>query len=171
MAFDKPTRNRLASFVAEVRRLIADEFTQQFQSLYGISDKGTITPLDQLGHLDDAGLATAGLLRKRIDYLINPPRTTARALKPLSPAWPENRPSPSSTAWQPSAWRKHVALSLNPSATAINHGDSRSLNRWPAPAWVTPTSATVAISSVSLTNWPWTLGASLTAAHPRGYLA
>ncbi len=70
MAFDKPTRNRLASFVAEARRLIADEFTQQFQSLYGISDKGTITPLDQLGHLDDAGLATAALLRERIDYLV-----------------------------------------------------------------------------------------------------
>ena len=70
MAFDKPTRNRLASFVAEARRLIADEFTQQFQSLYGISDKGTVTPLDQLGHLDDAGLATAALLRERIDYLI-----------------------------------------------------------------------------------------------------
>jgi len=55
MAFDKPTRNRLASFVGKARDLIADEFNQQFQSLYGISDKGKITPLEQLGHLDDTG--------------------------------------------------------------------------------------------------------------------
>jgi len=69
MAFDKPTRNRLAAFVAEARRLITDEFTQQFQSLYGISD-ASLTELAQLGHLDDAGLAVAGLLRERIDYLV-----------------------------------------------------------------------------------------------------
>lgn len=65
MAFDKPTRNRLSSFVAEARDLIAGEFAQQFQSLYGISDKGTIAPLEQLCHLDDIGLATAALLRER----------------------------------------------------------------------------------------------------------
>lgn len=70
MAFDKPTRNRLSSFVSDARNLTAEEFTQQFQSLYGISDKGTITPLEQLGHLDDTGLATAALLRERIDYFI-----------------------------------------------------------------------------------------------------
>jgi hypothetical protein len=70
MAFDKPTRNRLASFVGKARDLIADEFTQQFRSIYGISDKGTITPLDQLRDLDDAGLSTATLLRERIEYLV-----------------------------------------------------------------------------------------------------
>jgi hypothetical protein len=70
MAFDKPTRNRLASFVSDARRLIAEEFTQQFQGLYGISEKGNLTRLDQLGHLDDAGLATAAMLRERIDYLV-----------------------------------------------------------------------------------------------------
>ena len=69
MAFDKPTRNRLAKFVSDARGVIADEFTEQFQSLYGISAKGEIAPLDKLGHLDDAGLATAALLRERIDYL------------------------------------------------------------------------------------------------------
>ena len=69
MAFDKPTRNRLATFVTEARRLITDEFTRQFQSLYGIAET-SITPIDQLGHLDDAGLAVAGLLRERIDYLV-----------------------------------------------------------------------------------------------------
>lgn len=70
MSFDKPTRNRLSSFVGKARDLIADEFTQQFQSLYGISDNGAITPLDQLAHLDDPGLAIAALLRERIDYLV-----------------------------------------------------------------------------------------------------
>lgn len=70
MAFDKPTRNQLAKFVAAARTLVAEEFTQQFQSLYGISAKGAIAPLDQLAHLDDAGLAIAGLLRERIDYLV-----------------------------------------------------------------------------------------------------
>lgn len=63
MSFDKPTRNRLAKFVADARRVIADEFTEQFQSLYGISAKGEVTALDRLGHLDEAGLATAALLR------------------------------------------------------------------------------------------------------------
>jgi hypothetical protein len=70
MAFDKPTRNRLASFVSEARNLIANEFTQQFQSIYGISDKGEVTALEQLGHLDDAGLSIATLLRERIEYLV-----------------------------------------------------------------------------------------------------
>jgi hypothetical protein len=69
MSFDKPTRNRLAKFVADARGVIADEFTEQFQSLYGISAKGDITPLEKLGHLDEAGLATASLLRERIEYL------------------------------------------------------------------------------------------------------
>jgi hypothetical protein len=69
MAFDKDTRNRLARFVADARGVIADEFTEQFQSLYGISPTGDITPLAKLGHLDEAGLATAALLRERIDYL------------------------------------------------------------------------------------------------------
>ncbi len=70
MAFDKSTRNRLASFVGTARNLLAGEFTQQFQSLYGISDKGIITSLEQLRHLDHAGLGTAMLLRERIDYLV-----------------------------------------------------------------------------------------------------
>ncbi|MBU6179876.1 MAG: hypothetical protein KGR69_09425, partial [Verrucomicrobia bacterium] len=69
MSFDKPTRNRLAKFVADARRVVTDEFTEQFQSLYGISAQGVIAPLDRLGHLDEAGLATAALLRERIEYL------------------------------------------------------------------------------------------------------
>ncbi|MDC0275412.1 BREX-1 system adenine-specific DNA-methyltransferase PglX [Verrucomicrobiales bacterium] len=70
MAFDKPTRNRLAKFVADARDVISDEFTEQFQSLYGISATGEITALEDLRHLDDAGLAIAERLRERIDYLV-----------------------------------------------------------------------------------------------------
>ncbi len=70
MAFDTSTRNRLASFVAAARGLIADEFTEQFQSLYGISATGDIAPLDRLSHLDEEGLGIAARLRERIDYLI-----------------------------------------------------------------------------------------------------
>ena len=69
MAFDKPTRNRLSKFVSDARGVIADEFTEQFQSLYGISAKGDIAPLEKLSHLDEAGMATAALLRERIEYL------------------------------------------------------------------------------------------------------
>ena len=45
MAFDNATRKRLNDFVGDARALIAEEFTQQFQSLYGISAKGELTPL------------------------------------------------------------------------------------------------------------------------------
>lgn len=69
MAFDKPTRNRLAKFVADARGVITEEFTEQFHSLYGISAKGDIAHLDKLGHLDEAGRVTAALLRERIGYL------------------------------------------------------------------------------------------------------
>jgi len=80
MAFDKPTRNRLAAFVATARNLITDEFTQQFQSLYGIAET-SLTELAQLSHLDDAGLAVAGLLRERIDYLVKTHQEDKEGLK------------------------------------------------------------------------------------------
>jgi len=70
MSFDKTTRNRLAKFVADFRRLITDEFTEKFQSLYGISARGDVAVLEKLTHLDETGLATAALLRERIDYLV-----------------------------------------------------------------------------------------------------
>lgn len=40
MAFDTQTRNRLNAFVGEARRLITREYTEKFQSLYGISAEG-----------------------------------------------------------------------------------------------------------------------------------
>ena len=88
MAFDQPTRNRLARFVGEARRLIADEFTQQFQSLYGIGVDGTLTPPEQLGHLDETQRVLAARLRERVDYLIrthpDEPKPAAAAVERLA---------------------------------------------------------------------------------------
>jgi hypothetical protein len=69
MAFDSKTRNRLARFVANARELIAEEFTQKFQSLYGLSSSGEITALADLKHLDEAQHATAERLRARLRHL------------------------------------------------------------------------------------------------------
>jgi hypothetical protein len=71
MAFDTSTRNRLAKFVGEARRLLTDEFIEQLQSLYGISATGSITPIERLGHLDAEGRELAGTLRQRIAYLVS----------------------------------------------------------------------------------------------------
>jgi hypothetical protein len=71
MAFDTSTRNRLAKFVGEARRLLTDEFVEQLQSLYGISATGSITPVERLGHLDAEGRELAGTLRQRIGYLVS----------------------------------------------------------------------------------------------------
>jgi hypothetical protein len=69
MAFDSQTRNRMARFVADARRLITDEFTEKFQSLYGLSSRGEITPLADLRHLDEEQKATAERLRARLRHL------------------------------------------------------------------------------------------------------
>ena len=69
MAFDSQTRNRLARFVADARELIADEFTQKFQSLYGLSSSGEITAVADLKHLDEAQCATTERLRARLRHL------------------------------------------------------------------------------------------------------
>jgi hypothetical protein len=69
MAFDSQTRNRLARFVADARKVITDEFNEKFQSLYGLSSSGEITPLADLKHLDEAQLATAERLRARLRHL------------------------------------------------------------------------------------------------------
>ena len=65
MAFDTPTRNRLARFVSDARELIKEEFKQQFQSLYGISAKGEIVADKVEENLANAflvGLDSDGLL-------------------------------------------------------------------------------------------------------------
>jgi len=93
VAFDKPTRNKLAATVAKARGLLVSiqrdgtrfrvegEFARQFRSLYGIEpNDGSITPLAKLTHLDDTQRAVARLLRDRIDYLEqNQPDANGRA--------------------------------------------------------------------------------------------
>ena len=55
MAFDQSTRNRLQRFVNDARRVLEEEFTRQLQNDYGLDPmSGTITPLNNLRHLNDA---------------------------------------------------------------------------------------------------------------------
>ena len=70
MAFDVPTRNRLATLVGDVRTLLTTEFLEQCQRVFGISPLGAVTGLEHLGHLDDAERITAALLRERVTYLV-----------------------------------------------------------------------------------------------------
>jgi hypothetical protein len=65
MPFDQGTRNRLQRFVSDARTLLTEEFTRQLQKDYGLDPKsGEVTGLDRLGHLDDARLETARILRQ-----------------------------------------------------------------------------------------------------------
>lgn len=69
MPFDTQTRNRLARFVTEGRELLADEFAQQLQSIYGVTNGGVVTPLTDLNDLGEEQQALAELLRDRLEYL------------------------------------------------------------------------------------------------------
>ena len=74
MAFDQSTRNRLARFVADARSLLTDEFTRQVRQEYGLDlDSGDVTPLDRLGHLDDARSQTAQILRSTLAHYLGGP--------------------------------------------------------------------------------------------------
>ncbi len=69
MTFDQATRNRLSSFVGEARSLLSEEFTRQLKQDYGLDpDLGEVTELDKLGHLDDARLETARILRDTLAH-------------------------------------------------------------------------------------------------------
>ncbi|MEN9664762.1 MAG: system adenine-specific DNA-methyltransferase PglX, partial [Planctomycetota bacterium] len=82
MAFDTTTRNRLAKFVAEARRVLTEEFYEQLQSLYGISAAGGIAPLERLTHLNAEGLELAATLRQRIAYLTSSSPAAGDATRP-----------------------------------------------------------------------------------------
>ncbi len=69
MAFDQPTRNRLQRFVNEARKVQEEEFTRQLQNDYGLDPtSGTITPLENLRHLNDAQRETARILRDTLAH-------------------------------------------------------------------------------------------------------
>lgn len=69
MAFDQITRNRLQRFVNDARRVQEEEFTRQLQNDYGLDPtSGTITPLENLRHLNDAQRETARILRDTLAH-------------------------------------------------------------------------------------------------------
>ena len=71
MAFDQSTRNRLARFVSDARRILTDEFTRQCKQDYGIDpDTGEVSDIARLTHLDDTQRATARILRETLDHYV-----------------------------------------------------------------------------------------------------
>ncbi|TRZ91914.1 MAG: SAM-dependent methyltransferase [Rhodocyclaceae bacterium] len=69
MAFDQSTRNRLQRFVNDARKVQEEEFTRQLQNDYGLDPtSGTITPLENLRHLNDAQRETARILRETLAH-------------------------------------------------------------------------------------------------------
>jgi len=71
MAFDTATRNKLARMVAGARTLLAKEFTEQLQEIYGIQPDGILIEMEKLTHLDDEERAVAAILRDRVNHLAN----------------------------------------------------------------------------------------------------
>lgn len=80
MAFDQSTRNRLQKFVSDARGLLSEEFTRQLQNDYGLDPlSGTVTPVENLGHLGDTRRETARILRDTLaHYLASSPSGGAR---------------------------------------------------------------------------------------------
>jgi len=71
MAFDQPTRNRLASFVANARVLLTEEFTRQLQQDYGMDPgTGNVADVEKLSYLDDARRESARLLRATLAHYL-----------------------------------------------------------------------------------------------------
>jgi len=71
MAFDQKARSLLQRLVSDARTLLTEEFTRQLQKDYGLDPRsGEVTGLDRLGHLDDARLETARLLREILAHYL-----------------------------------------------------------------------------------------------------
>jgi hypothetical protein len=69
MAFDDKTRKRLNDFVANARKALSEEFTRQLQNDYGLDPtSGSVTPLENLHHLNDAQRETARILRDTLAH-------------------------------------------------------------------------------------------------------
>ena len=81
MAFDQPTRNRLARFVGDARALLSEEFTRQLQHEYGLDPTtGHAVEMVKLTHLDDARRETARILRETLaHYMSGVAKPTAKA--------------------------------------------------------------------------------------------
>ncbi len=69
MAFDQTTRNRLQRFVNDARKVLEEEFTRQLQNDFGLDpSSGTVTPLENLRHLNDAQRESARILRDTLAH-------------------------------------------------------------------------------------------------------
>jgi hypothetical protein len=73
MAFDQTTRNRLNRFVADARKLLANEFTRQLQAIYGMNPvTGDVADIKTLMGLTPSQQESAQLLRDTFEhYLAN----------------------------------------------------------------------------------------------------
>ncbi len=78
MAFDQATRGRLQRFVNEARKALEEEFTRQLQLDYGLDPgSGTVTPIENLRHLNDTQRETARILRDTLAHYCASPGTSA----------------------------------------------------------------------------------------------
>jgi len=69
MAFDQATRNRLQRFVNDARSALEEEFTRQLQNDYGMDPvSGTVSPLENLRHINDRQRETARILRDTLAH-------------------------------------------------------------------------------------------------------
>jgi hypothetical protein len=80
MAFDQSTRSRLQRFVTDARRTLEEEFTRQFQNDYGLDPvSGTVSPPENLRHINDHQRETAGILRDTLAHYCASPDTDKMA--------------------------------------------------------------------------------------------
>ena len=71
MAFDQPTRNRLARFVSDCRGLLVEEFTRQLQLEYGLDPStGEVTDITKLRNVDASHQETSRILRELMEHYI-----------------------------------------------------------------------------------------------------
>lgn len=68
MGLTSEQRAGLQRFVAKARKLVADDFMVQMQSVYGLSET-TIQPLEALPALSQAELTVARILRERLSHI------------------------------------------------------------------------------------------------------
>jgi len=69
MALTQGARNKIKSFVQEIKRKLIVEFEAQLQSLYGIRPDGTCLMVEELTAKEAAVIQTAALLRGRLEYI------------------------------------------------------------------------------------------------------
>jgi hypothetical protein len=77
MAFDQATRGRLQRFVNAARKALEEEFMRQLQLDYGLDPaSGTVTPIENLRHLNDTQRETARILRDTLAHYCASPGTS-----------------------------------------------------------------------------------------------